>query len=183
MSESWFPHSKLINAKNQEEALRLLGELSIAASTSPLIRNVALKIVRDCASRDDLCELHAIYNAVKYGDDGIRALRKGLKYVADPTFADYFESPVDVLENCAKGACGSDCDGHAALIAALCGSIGWKAGLRAWGRDSQGYSHVYAVVLFPKRPPHQKVVALDTTVPAFKVGSEPPKAEVLNAYF
>lgn len=180
---NWFPNSSIINAKDQAESLKLLASLSIEASTSPLVRNVAVKIVRDCASRDDMCELQSIFNAVKHGDDGIEALKRGLKYVADPTFADYFESPVDVLENCARGACGSDCDGHAALIAALCASIGWKAGLRAWGRDSDGYSHVFAVVLFPKRPPHQRAIAMDTTVPSFKLGSEPPRANVLNAYF
>jgi hypothetical protein len=69
-----------------------------------------------------------------------------------------------------------------ALVIALAGSLGWKCGARAWGKTADGYSHVYPVVAFPKRPPFQKIVGLDTTVPDSKVGWEPPKAHVLTAW-
>lgn len=178
-----YAKSNVLQVKDQEKALKLLAELSQRATINPLVRNTALRIVAECASRDDACELAAIYNAVKHGHPEIPSLRNGVKYVADPRYADYFESPVDVLVQCSKQACGSDCDGHAALIAALAGSLGWRMGLRAWGRKPSEYEHVYAVALFPKRAPHTSVVALDTTVDSFKVGSEPPRAHVLNAYF
>lgn len=176
------PNARLLNAKDQQASLKLLAELAQRATVHPLIRNTALKIVRDCASRDDSCELEAVFNAVKKGDPGVAPLLNGFKYVADPRFADYFESPVDALENCLRGACGSDCDGHTALVIALLGSIGWRTGARAWGPDKKGYIHVYPVVAFPKRAPFKKVVALDTTVPESKVGWEPPNAEVLTAW-
>jgi len=172
----------MLNPKDQQASLKLLAELAQRATVHPLVRNTALKIVRDCESREDMCELQAVFNAVKRGDAGVAPLLNGFKYVADPRYADYFESPVDALENCLRGACGSDCDGHTALIVALCGALGWKCGARAWGRDKNGYSHVYAVVAFPKRPPFSKVVALDTTVPESKVAWEPPKGEVLTAW-
>lgn len=169
--------------EDQIESLKVLGELTQRSSISPLIRNTAMKIVRDCGSRDDYCELEAIYNAVKYGDKDVPPLKNGFKYVADPRYADYFTSPEDTLNACMKGACGGDCDDHVALVCALTASLGWKSGLRAWGRlNDSGYSHVYPVVLFPKRPTWNKVVALDTTVPEFGAGDEPPKGNVLTAW-
>lgn len=161
----------------------MLAELAQRATVDPLIRNTALKIVRNCGSREDKCELEAIFRAVKNGDPEVEPLVNGFKYVADPRFADYFESPVDAMTQCLKGACGSDCDGHAALNVALAGSLGWKCGLRAYGPSGEkGFSHVYAVAAFPKRPPFKKVTALDTTVDDSFAGWEPPKGNVLTAW-
>lgn len=175
--------------------MRKLAELTRRATVDPYLRNTALKIIRDCASRDDSCELQAIYNAVKYGDDQIPALaRGGIKYVADPRYADYFSSPVDTLKNAERGAAAGDCDDHTALICALAGACGWKVGLRAWGpKGSGGFSHVYPVVAYPKRPKpvqvngvsmgaFERVYGMDTTVETAEVGWEPPKGEVLTAW-
>lgn len=98
-----------VEPSTQKESLRLLGELAQRATIHPLVRNTAVKIVRGCASRQDRCELQAIYDAVKHGDPDVQPLRTGLKYIRDPRFADYFESPVDALNQCLRGACGSDC--------------------------------------------------------------------------
>jgi len=175
--------AKTFSVGTQKEALAELAELAQKATAHPLVRNTALKIVRGCASRDDECELEAIFNAVKHGDPAVKPLRKGLKYVADPRWTDYFESPVDLLTMCLKDACGSDCDGHTALLVSLAGSLGWRMGLRAWGpKDGDELIHVYAVAAFPKRPPFQRSIGLDTTVPEFKLGSEPPKGNVLTAW-
>lgn len=174
--------SRLVNAKDQQASLKLLAELAQRATVNPLVRNTAVKIVRSCDSRDDMCELNAVFTALKRGDPGVAPLADGFKYIADPRFADYFESPIDALENCLRGACGSDCDGHTGLVIGLLGSLGWKCGARAWGRTSDGFSHVYPVVAFPKRPPFQKVLALDTTVPSSRIGWEPPKGNVLTAW-
>lgn len=176
----------MVDAKSQQDSLQLLAELTQRATVNPLVRNTALKILTiECQGRDrdDLCELRAIFDAVKKGHPGVAPFANGgFKYVADPRYADYFESPVDALENCLRGACGSDCDGHTALIGALCGAVGFKVGLRAWGRTKGGFSHVYPVVAFPKRPPFQKVVGMDTTVPSSRVGWEPPEGNVLTAW-
>jgi hypothetical protein len=186
--------NRTLDLKSQEDALRTLAELTRRASVDPLVRNTALKIIRECASRDDSCELDAIYNAVKYGDREIPALLNGFKYVADPRYADYFSSPVDSLKNAARGAGGGDCDDHTALVCALGAAVGWKVGARAWGpKDSGGFSHVYPVFAYPKRPrPVQingqnfgafdKVMGMDTTVDSAEVGWEPPKGEVLTAW-
>lgn len=153
------------------------------STVAPLVRYTAQKIVRDCGSREDACELQAIYEAVKNGDASVQPLKTGYKYVADSRYADYFTSPVDTLKQCARGACGGDCDDHTALICALAGSLGWRTGLRAWGRRGDGvFSHVYAVALFPKRPPWRSWVAMDTTVPEFGVGDEPPRGDVITAW-
>jgi len=174
--------ARYVNAKDQQASLKLLAELAQRGTVNPLVRNTAVKIVGECASRDDVCELQAIFDAVKHGNAAVEPLKNGFKYVADPRYADYFEAPADALENCLRGACGSDCDGHTALVIALAGSLGWKCGARAWGRSADGFSHVYPVVAFPKRPPFQKILGLDTTVPDSKVGWEPPKAHVLTAW-
>lgn len=175
--------ARALNPEDQVGSLKILANLAQRATVSPLVRTTALKIVRDCGSRDDACELDAIFNAVKYGDPAVQPLKRGFKYVADSRFADYFASPVDSLQGCMKGACAGDCDDHCSLICALAGSLGWRCGLRAWGRRGDGvYQHVYAVVLFPKRPPWKSWVALDTTVPEFGVGDEPPRGDVLTAW-
>ena len=162
--------------------MRELAELTQRATVSSLVRNTALKIRNECASRDDMCELRAIFDTVKNGNPNVSPFRNGFAYVADPRFADYFASPVDTIANCLKGACGGDCDDHTSLVAALAGTLGFKAGLRAWGRDTRGYSHVYPVVAFPKRPPFERIIGMDTTVPYSKVGWEPPKGQVLTAW-
>jgi transglutaminase-like putative cysteine protease len=166
----------------QADSLVKLVQMAQRASVHPLIRETAKLIVRDCASRDDMCELEAVFNAVKYGDPGVAPLRHGFKYIADPRWADYFTSPVDLLNSCLRGGCGGDCDDHTMLIMALCGALGFRMGARAWGRDSKGFAHVYAVAAYPKRPPAQKVIGMDTTVDESYLGWEPPKANVLTGW-
>lgn len=185
-------NATVLDAKTQENSLRMLGELTQRAAINPVVRNTALQIIGSagCNSREDRCEVEAVFNAVKNGDPNVKPLVNGFKYVADPRFSDYFASPVDIIHNCQRGACGGDCDEHAALIASLLASIGWKVGLRAYGvAGSGGYSHVYAVVAFPKKPSGSngklswdKVLALDTTVPTARFAWEPPKGNVLTAW-
>lgn len=174
---------RFLEPDTQEGSLRVLADLTNNASVNALVRATALKIVRNCAGRDDVCELEAIYNAVKNGDPDVEPLKDGFKYVADPRYADYFVSPVDTLKMCLKGACGSDCDDHVTLVCSLMASLGYKVGLRAWGpKNSGGFVHVYAVCAFPKRPPWSRVIAMDTTVPEFEAGDEPPRGDVLTAW-
>lgn len=166
---------------DQREALKKLADLTQRGTVHPLVRETALAIINDCADRDDECELEAIYNAVKHGTDNVPFLKHGLKYVADPGWADHFTAPWRVLEQLQRGVNGEDCDGHAALVAALAGAIGFKTGLRAWGEDPEDFVHVYAVAGFPKRDPRESV-GLDTTVEEASVGWEPPIADAYNGY-
>ncbi len=98
-----------IDIDNQRQALHKLAELTEKSVGDPLVREVALQIIRECKSRDDRCELEAIFQAVKHGDPAIKSLKKGFKYVADPVIMDYFVAPHASLKSCEAGACGGDC--------------------------------------------------------------------------
>jgi hypothetical protein len=133
-----------------------------------------------------MCEIEAVFNAVKTGTPNVPALRNGVRYVSDPRDADYFTGPRALLELCAEGSCGEDCDSQAALVAALLGSLGFVVGLRAYGyAGADDYEHVYAVVIDNRKNPsasNAKVLGLDTTVPSAVPGWEPPDGKVLTAW-
>jgi hypothetical protein len=174
------------NPSSQRAVLRELAGLAYRSIPAPQIQEAAkLLTSRDvCDDRDDRCELEQIYNAVKYGDDRVPWLAKGIRYVADPRSVDFFTAPKRLAEMCERGACGGDCDDQAAMVAALAGALGFKVGLRAWGPGSNPHgelTHVYAVVGFPKRDPVE-VLGLDTTVEEAYVGWEPDSGHVVTAW-
>jgi hypothetical protein len=198
--------------KGQQEALRVLAQLVEKDTKNPKVITVARAIVQDCPARDDMCEVTAIFDAVKKGDPRIKGLEKGLRYVTDPRLADYFVSPSKTLELCEGGSCGGDCDEAASLQAALLGSLGFVTGLRGWGVPPRGgprppLSHVYTVVRIPKknsdfngygggrsRPVRLsgygrfnealgcEEIGLDTTVANSYPGWEPPGNNTLTAF-
>lgn len=172
----------VFDSGTQRDALEQLVELARNGSIHPLVRRAALQITRDCNDRDDMCELEALLNAIKYGTPNVEALRDGLKYVADPRWADFFTAPNRLLKECEAGACAGDCDDHAALLAAMAASLGFCAGLEVWGPDTTQFVHVYAIVGFPKRNP-DSVMGLDSTVPDSTVGWRPPGGSRLMAWF
>lgn len=184
----------VLEVPNQKSALKELAKLVEKSTVDPLVRNAALAITSDCSDRDDECEVQAIFNAVKHGDDRVKGLERGLKYMSDPRWADFFSSPGRTLRQLGAGINGGDCDDHAALIAALLGSLGFIVGLRVWGKQKGDYTHVYAVVALPKVPSEAhssgfagfgssspELVALDTTVEESEVGWEPPGGFTLTA--
>lgn len=178
--------SRTFDLSTQREALTELAKL-VARSIveDPNVRITALKITRACSSRDDECEIQAIFDAIKHGTPEVESLKKGLRYVSDPRLSDYFVKPGRLLEMCEAEACGEDCDGHAGLIAALLGSLGYAVGLRAYAKpENPGeFVHVYAVVGFPKNGRDESDwLGLDTTVESSYVGWEPPEGRVLTAY-
>lgn len=169
--------------KTQSASLQALAELAQRASINPYVRYTALQVIRDCRERDDTGELDALWKALKEGDPGVKPLRNGFKYTADPRYADYFTSPVDLLKMGEQGVLRGDCDDASCLIAALGASIGFKMGLRAWGpKGSDYFTHVYPVFAFPKRPPFEGEQGFDITVDSASVGWEPPAGNVLTAW-
>jgi hypothetical protein len=175
-----------LNPSNQKEALRILARLTRRAVTSPTVVTVARKLTNSCASRDDECELRAIWEAVKYGNKDVKGLENGVRYVSDPLPADFFQGPLRTLKSCRIGACAEDCDGHAALVAALAGALGFHVGVRAWGKKgSSEYEHVYACVAAPKLSPSKdprEWVGLDTTLEnSDGFGWDPPTGRWLTA--
>lgn len=172
--------------QDQDKALRALAQLIEKGQEHPRVRAVALKVVRDCEGRDDLCELRALYAAVKNGDPLVQELAKGFPYRADPKSIDFFVAPDRSLAMCGAGACGGDCDEHTTLMGALAGSLGFTVGARAYGAGRSGaYTHVYAVALVPKKADREsqgRIVGLDTTVPQAKVGWQPPPGHYRTAW-
>lgn len=170
----------LFEVSSQKKALEELAKLVESATIDPLVRNAALQITHDCDQRDDMCEVQAVFNAVKTGTDAVEGLQDGLRYMSDPRWADFFTAPSRMLKQLASGINGGDCDDHAALIAGLLGSLGFVVGLRVWGKKKGEFTHVYAVVGLPKIGPTE-FAGLDTTVDESEVGWEPPGGHVLTA--
>lgn len=170
--------------RTQADALRKLAELVQQGSVDPYVRAVAIRLTSHLPNKDEAGEIEAIFNAVKYGDNRVPGLEKGVRYVADTRWADHFTHPKRLLQMCRDNLCAEDCDGHAALIAALLGSIGFMVGLRAWGpKTAEDYQHVYAVVVYPKNGgPKSRILGLDSTVEESKVGWEPPPGRILTAW-
>ena len=164
--------------KTQEEAAALAFGLVLKSTQFPEVRRAALKIVSSCRDRDDMCELKAIYNAVKTGTDAVPGLEKGVRYVSDPdgdddSGNDYFTAPDRLLEMCQDGACGGDCDDQSILVASLAMQLGFQVGLRIWKPDNgRHFEHIYCVIGLPKLAPDH-AVAMDTTVSEAYVGWEP----------
>lgn len=170
----------VLEVPNQKSALKELAKLVEKGTVDPLVRNAAIALTSDCGARDDECEVQAIFNAVKHGDDRVKGLERGLKYMSDPRWADFFSSPGRTLRQLGVGINGEDCDGHSALVCAMLGSLGFVVGLRAWGKKKGDYTHVYGVVGMPKIDPSE-LVALDTTVEESEVGWEPSGGFTLTA--
>jgi hypothetical protein len=177
---------KLEEMTSQRQALEKVASLIRKGSIHPEILLAAKAITRDCDARDDLCELEALYSAVKDGTDRVEWLRHGVRYVADPQPFDAFHSVKDQIRLCSSGACALDCDDQTIMIGSLAAAIGFKVGARAWGPDRSGdYVHVYAVAAVPKSGPWPKDYyghGLDTTVPSARVGWEPDGGHILTSW-
>jgi len=178
-----------LDVRDQEEALQVLASLVEGDAGDPEIRQAAIRITSDCEARDDVCELTALFDAVKTGSKKVSWLRNGLKYMSDPRTRDWFPSPTRMMKMCKGGACAEDCDGQAALVAALAASLGFRVGLRAYakpGKPNGNYEHIYAVAMLPKVDDgsQEQVFALDTSadVGDSYAGWEPPRGQVLTAW-
>lgn len=177
---------RIADVPNQRVALETIAKLIAKGCVDPMIVRAARKITSDCPARDDLCELEAIYRAVKEGDPRVPALAKGLRYVSDPRNVDWYQGAKRILEECKAGGCAGDCDEATILVASLCGAVGFKVGARAYGKPgTKNYQHVYPIAAVPKNGGWEKNYgghALDVTVPDAYVGWEPPSGRVLTVW-
>lgn len=179
--------SRIKTVATQEQSLLEIAQLIRKGIENPRVRATAVKLIRNCTSRDDACEIQAIFDAVKTGNADVAALAQGFKYIADPKTLDFFQSAERSLAMCERGICGSDCDDHTILVASLLGSIGFTVGARAYGPSgASGFTHVYAMVVAPKKASYRDAqaekIALDTTVPRSHPGWEPPPGRVKTAW-
>ena len=180
--------ARLEDAGSQRQALEKIAVLIRKGQIHPEILKAAKIITRGCDARNDLCELQALYDAVKNGDSRVPWLTKGVRYVADSRSFDNFHAVSSLIEFCLSGACAFDCDDHCILMGSLAAALGFMVGARAWGpgpRQGDDYVHVYAVAAIPKSGPWPEGYighALDTTVPRFSVGDEPEDGHVMTAW-
>jgi len=147
-----------------EERVRLLRKLCWDEKNgvrAPRMLYIARQVTSHCPARDLMCELRAIYWFVTHN----------VRYTGDIAGVDTFSSPLRTLQ---MG--GEDCDGHTVLCAALAILNGFRAKARITSNKGLTWDHIYCMVGLPKgRTDHW--VALDTTLGAYRFGSEPPRAK------
>jgi hypothetical protein len=177
---------KLEEMTSQREELEKVASLIRSGCVNIDIMKAAKALKNGCDDRDDMCELEALYDAVKNGTDRVDWLRHGVRYVADPQPFDSLHSVRSIIEFCREGANAFDCDDQTILMGSLAASLGFKVGARAWGPGRSGdYGHVYAVAGVPKSGPWPRDYyghGLDTTVPSASVGWEPSGGHILTSW-
>lgn len=183
--------------KNDDERITLIRNAVFESVTDPLAVWVARKIVADCPSRNEDCELRALYKAVKHGpipiptDKGIInavGLRfivpgsgeKGLRFMEDSRNIDQYPAAGRILRWLAEGANSEDCDGHTILIDTLALIMGFQTGAMIASRDGTNYVHVFPLVGIPKGQP-TRWLPMDTTVPEAYPGWMPPQSYGVKA--
>jgi len=171
--------------RNDDERIHLIRNLIFESIKDPLVLWVARSISSNCPSRDEWCELSAIYNAVKNGpipipiyDENKRRVTRvikspGLRFVEDTHLIDNYPSAGKILEWLAQGVNGEDCDGHVILIASLAMALGYQTGVVIASKDGRIYVHIFPVIGVPKLSP-EEWIPMDTTVPQATVGWWPP---------
>ena len=154
---------------DQRASLKVLAGLVNEAITSAQpgvsteVRRAALRIRNHVPNKDYQGELEAIYNAIHSGTTAVPGLEHGLHYVRDPILFDHFTAPHAILQELAQGINGEDCDGHAGLVSALAGSVGFESGVRMVKPAGEStFVHVYSIVRDPNDP-NGTIIPIDTT--------------------
>lgn len=127
----------------------------------PRMRQIGLAVTQGCRARNDECELDTIYQFVQ----------RNVRYTGDITNKDTFQSAYRTLQ---YG--GGDCDDHAVATAVLAMENGFHTKFRITSNTGATWDHIYTLVGVPKVTP-RRWVALDTTLPRGRVGSEPGRAK------
>lgn len=144
--------------RNDRDRVRLIFQQAWKGVQNPQVRGQAIAKARRCASRDDECELGALF------DDQQRRI----KYMADVTDVDTYASPQRTI---AWGA--GDCDDHVSKLIAEGTTLGFRMGARVIPPTKDRDGHIMALAGLPKNEPKEAVV-LDTTVPGAYPGWQPP---------
>ena len=109
-----------------------------------------------CFTRDDNCEIQAIWDFVVMNT----------RYVADPPHVDTYPDVQFILEGH-----GEDCDGFTILFDSLCKAIGFNVGARVISQDGREWAHIYPMIAMPKGSV-QGYLPLDATEPGRAPGWE-----------
>lgn len=96
--------------------LGVMRQMLDAAAQTYTVRAKAEAITRDCASYDDACVVHRLYNFV----------HRRVRYRLDPQGIELVKTPEATLREIdSHGTTGGDCDDSAVLLAALLQSLGY----------------------------------------------------------
>lgn len=152
-------------ARGTTETLEIMKELAIEGSQDPGFVQEARGLVRECGSRDTLCEAATI----------LRCVHECVDYRNDPSFAEYIQSPGWTWF--IEGA--GDCDDASCLIATFDISVGRGARFVAFKLDRarpDEFSHVQCQVGI-RGPRGVEWLGQDSIVQNPKLGWSPPAAE------
>jgi transglutaminase-like putative cysteine protease len=116
--------------------LKIMVNMVLEYRASPTVRVWAQGLVRDCASRDSVCQVRTVQSWV----------RDHIKYLADVRNVETIQTP-DYTLNMRSG----DCDDQAELVAAGLESLGRQTRFIAIAIRGGDFSHVSSQVLLGTR--------------------------------
>lgn len=128
--------------------LRIMVQIVLSYRACPLVRMTAQQLVRDCPSRDSLCQVRAVHAFV----------RDQIKYLPDVRDVETIQTPDYTLQ---LGS--GDCDDQSVLTASLLESIGKQTRFLAIAVRGGGFSHVSSQVMLGTR-----WLNLETILPKLK---------------
>lgn len=111
--------------------LQIMVRMTLEYRASPLVRMTAQTLVRECPSRDAICQVKTLHAWV----------RDHIKYLADVRDVETIQTPEYTL-NMGSG----DCDDQSVLMASLLESLGYQTRFVAIGVRGGGFSHVSSQV-------------------------------------
>jgi transglutaminase-like putative cysteine protease len=128
--------------------LEIMVTMVLQYRASPTVRVTAQNLVRECASRDSVCQVKAIHAWV----------RDHIKYLPDVRDVETIQTP-DYTLSMGSG----DCDDQAVLVASLLESIGRQTRFLAIAVRGGDFSHVSSQVMLGTR-----WVNLETILPTLR---------------
>jgi len=162
-----------------KERAGLLQDLVYKSVQDPEMRKLALQITKDCPARDGQCEAKAIdawvRRNIRYtGDIGPHKLGRN----GPVEGVDLFQTAARTVE-----FGGGDCDDQSVLNCTLAILNGMACKFRITSPTKRSgvddFTHIYAMAGLPKNKPG-RFVAMDTTLPGGKLGTEYPFGKSLD---
>lgn len=150
-----------------DRTLEVMAELAQREKTSPQVRRTADNLTRGLSAQHDRQKCARRIWAF---------LRREIRYLLDPPGTELVQSPTAVLQS---GH--ADCDGMAALAAAMMAALGIESGFRvlAWERPGQ-YEHVYALYAPRQGAKVREWHALDPVEPSPEPGPDTIRRDAVD---
>jgi hypothetical protein len=155
-------------AKGNEKTIEIMCEVAQARATDPVIRELALNIIRlsGTNSHNFIDEAKAVGEYVK----------QKVAYVRDPYGVEQLHDPLLMIDRIRSGRGYGDCDDMSLLIATLLLSIGCQPFFRAikYNINSPNYNHIYVVVYDNNWGNKKQRIVLDAILKLKPIGTELP---------